>query len=132
MAMEAVDADGVVIHMLLGKLKPGDIPAPVRDAAIDYGKTHEIETTQVIYEGTRERFPFGHRQPTLICAPLRICSIVLQQGETVLDVLLGDTQHWQTFEIYTGLAVIFLIVCLPLNAIAIYLRSRFGRDLSER
>ncbi len=34
MAMEAVGADGVVIHMLLGQLKPGDIPAPVRDAAI--------------------------------------------------------------------------------------------------
>jgi sulfate adenylyltransferase len=34
MAMEAVKADGVVVHMLLGKLKPGDIPAPVRDAAI--------------------------------------------------------------------------------------------------
>ncbi len=34
MAMEQLDADGVVIHMLLGKLKPGDIPAPVRDAAI--------------------------------------------------------------------------------------------------
>ncbi|WP_462320910.1 sulfate adenylyltransferase [Halochromatium sp.] len=34
MAMDAVDADGVVIHMLLGKLKPGDIPAPVRDASI--------------------------------------------------------------------------------------------------
>jgi len=34
MAMDAVGADGLVIHMLLGKLKPGDIPAPVRDAAI--------------------------------------------------------------------------------------------------
>ncbi|MFO8151766.1 sulfate adenylyltransferase [Thioalkalivibrio sp.] len=34
MALEQLDADGVVIHMLLGKLKPGDIPAPVRDAAI--------------------------------------------------------------------------------------------------
>lgn len=34
MAMDATDADGVVIHMLLGKLKPGDIPAPVRDASI--------------------------------------------------------------------------------------------------
>jgi len=34
MAMKDVNADGVVIHMLLGKLKPGDIPAPVRDAAI--------------------------------------------------------------------------------------------------
>ncbi len=34
MAKETVGADGILIHMLLGKLKPGDIPAPVRDAAI--------------------------------------------------------------------------------------------------
>lgn len=34
MAKEAVNADGVLIHMLLGKLKKGDIPADVRDAAI--------------------------------------------------------------------------------------------------
>lgn len=34
MAMERLEADGLVIHMLLGKLKPGDIPASVRDAAI--------------------------------------------------------------------------------------------------
>ena len=34
MAAEAVKADGILIHMLLGKLKPGDIPAGVRDAAI--------------------------------------------------------------------------------------------------
>ena len=34
MAMEQLNADGVLIHMLLGKLKPGDIPADVRDASI--------------------------------------------------------------------------------------------------
>jgi sulfate adenylyltransferase len=34
MARDAVKADGVLIHMLLGKLKAGDIPAHVRDAAI--------------------------------------------------------------------------------------------------
>ena len=34
MAKQATGADGVLIHMLLGKLKPGDIPASVRDAAI--------------------------------------------------------------------------------------------------
>jgi sulfate adenylyltransferase len=34
MAMNRLGCDGLVIHMLLGKLKPGDIPAPVRDAAI--------------------------------------------------------------------------------------------------
>ncbi len=34
MAMERLGADGLVIHMLLGKLKEGDIPADVRDASI--------------------------------------------------------------------------------------------------
>ncbi len=33
-AMERLDADGIVVHMLLGKLKQGDIPASVRDACI--------------------------------------------------------------------------------------------------
>lgn len=34
MAKDGVNADGVLIHMLLGKLKKGDIPADVRDASI--------------------------------------------------------------------------------------------------
>ena len=34
MAMEAEKADGVLIHMLLGKLKKGDIPGDVRDDCI--------------------------------------------------------------------------------------------------
>ncbi|MFK7829218.1 MAG: sulfate adenylyltransferase [Congregibacter sp.] len=34
MAMQDLEADGILIHMLLGKLKPGDIPADVRDASI--------------------------------------------------------------------------------------------------
>lgn len=34
MAQAATGANGILVHMLLGKLKPGDIPAPVRDAAI--------------------------------------------------------------------------------------------------
>jgi sulfate adenylyltransferase len=34
MALETEKADGLLIHMLLGKLKPGDIPADVRDASI--------------------------------------------------------------------------------------------------
>ena len=34
MAQQDLGADGILVHMLLGKLKPGDIPAPVRDACI--------------------------------------------------------------------------------------------------
>ena len=34
MAYNDLKADGILVHMLLGKLKKGDIPADVRDACI--------------------------------------------------------------------------------------------------
>ena len=34
MAKDRLEADGIVVHMLLGRLKAGDIPASVRDACI--------------------------------------------------------------------------------------------------
>ncbi len=63
MAMRDVKADGVVIHMLLGKLKPGDIPAPVRDDAIRkmaelYFPPNSVMVTgygfDMLYAGPRE------------------------------------------------------------------------------
>jgi len=62
-AMERVGADGAVIHMLLGKLKKGDIPAAVRDAAIRkmvelYFEPNTAEITgygyDMLYAGPRE------------------------------------------------------------------------------
>ncbi len=63
MAMERLHADGLVIHMLLGKLKEGDIPAPVRDAAIRkmvelYFPANTVMVTgygfDMLYAGPRE------------------------------------------------------------------------------
>lgn len=63
MAMERLDADGVVVHMLLGKLKKGDIPAPVRDACIrkmvdEYFPENSVMVTgygfDMLYAGPRE------------------------------------------------------------------------------
>jgi sulfate adenylyltransferase len=63
MAMEQLDADGVLIHMLLGKLKPGDIPAEVRDASIRkmvdvYFPANTVMVTgygfDMLYAGPRE------------------------------------------------------------------------------
>ena len=63
MALEAVEADGVLIHMLLGKLKPGDIPADVRNAAIRkmvdiYFPANTVMVTgygfDMLYAGPRE------------------------------------------------------------------------------
>ena len=63
MALDRIDADGVLIHMTLGKLKAGDIPGDIRNAAI--AKMVEIyfpENTVIIsgfgfdmlYAGPRE------------------------------------------------------------------------------
>ena len=51
MAMQATDADGCVIHMLLGKLKAGDIPADVRDASIREMVTHYFPKNSVMVTG---------------------------------------------------------------------------------
>jgi sulfate adenylyltransferase len=51
MALEQLGADGLVIHMLLGRLKPGDIPAPVRDAAIRRMVELYFERNQVVVSG---------------------------------------------------------------------------------
>ena len=63
MAMEATGAQGCVIHMLLGKLKKGDIPADVRDASIremvaNYFPENSVMVTgygfDMLYAGPRE------------------------------------------------------------------------------
>jgi len=43
-----------------------------------------------------------------------------------------SSQIHRTIDIYTALALIFLIMCLPINGIALYLRYRFTRNFSEQ
>ncbi|OIO51449.1 hypothetical protein COY93_03540 [Candidatus Uhrbacteria bacterium CG_4_10_14_0_8_um_filter_58_22] len=38
---------------------------------------------------------------------------------------------YKPIEVYTALAIFFLIICLPLNGIALFLRNRYTRDISE-
>jgi sulfate adenylyltransferase len=63
MAQKALNTDGILIHMLLGKLKEGDIPADVRDAAIRkmvelYFPPNTVQVTgygyDMLYAGPRE------------------------------------------------------------------------------
>jgi sulfate adenylyltransferase len=63
MAYKALDADGILIHMLLGKLKAGDIPADVRDECIkvmvqNYFPPNTVMITgygfDMLYAGPRE------------------------------------------------------------------------------
>ena len=63
MAMERLSADGIVVHMLLGKLKTGDIPGDVREACIRkmveaYFPANTVMVTgygfDMLYAGPRE------------------------------------------------------------------------------
>jgi len=51
MAMSDLDADGILIHMLLGKLKAGDIPADVRDDSIRTMVDHYFPENTVMVTG---------------------------------------------------------------------------------
>lgn len=41
------------------------------------------------------RYPFGQRTtPTLQCMPLFVCDLVLEPGETIVNVAVGDSVRW--------------------------------------
>ena len=42
--------------------------------------------------GGAVEFVYGHGMPVVICSPLRLCDIALETGETVKDVMVGDTR----------------------------------------
>ena len=51
MALDDINADGLVIHMLLGKLKSGDIPAKVREDAINIMVDNYFPKNKVMVNG---------------------------------------------------------------------------------
>lgn len=65
--------------------------ANARAATEDYQRNGRA---RVVQSGTYTMVPFGHVQPTLRCAPLRVCTIELQSGERVVDSVLGDPERW--------------------------------------
>ena len=40
-------------------------------------------------------FVFGSTLPTIVCAPLYVCDLALQEGETVNDLNVGDSVRWK-------------------------------------
>lgn len=45
---------------------------------------------------------YGQGLPSVVCAPLQVCTIELQAGEAVQDVHLGDTAQWQVMPARSG------------------------------
>jgi len=64
------------------------------------------------------KYLFGATLPTLVCAPLQVCNIELQPGETVNAVHAGDNARWKITpaKIGSGTSAITVIVVKPTDA----------------
>jgi len=87
----------------------------------------------------RIQLPIIFRQilPGLLMIQVNMLQATLFASLISVDELFRVAQRinatiYKPVEIYTALAVFFLAICLPLNGLAIWLRSRFTRDLSEQ
>src|SRR6266851_8574551 len=48
-------------------------------------------------------YPYGeHPDPVIDCEPLRSTDIQLQSGETITDVVMGDSERWQATPAASG------------------------------
>lgn len=75
--------------------------------------------------------------PTLLMIQVNMLQATLFASLISVDELFRVVQRinateYRPIELYSVLAVFYLAICLPLNGIALLLRRRFGRDLSER
>jgi polar amino acid transport system permease protein len=84
------------------------------------------------------QFPIIFRQvlPGLLLIQVSMLQATLFASLISVDEIFRISQRvnslvYRPVEIYTALAVLFLVVCLPMHAIAHWLRSRFSRDFSE-
>jgi type IV secretory pathway VirB9-like protein len=57
----------------------------------DYRRTGRA---RVVHSGTYVMVPYGHVEPTLQCAPARVCIAELERGERVIDSAAADPVRW--------------------------------------
>lgn len=119
----------VVSDMVRGVLK--DYPSQYLAAAKIYG----LNSAQTF---THIQLPIVLRQvlPNLLVSQVYMLQATLFASLISVDEIFRIAQRinatiYKPVEIYTALAMLFLLICLPLNGLALWLRKRFTRDLSE-
>lgn len=75
--------------------------------------------------------------PTMLMIQVNMLQATLFASLISVDEIFRQAQRinaveYKPVEVYSALAIFFLMVCLPLNGIALVLQRRFRRDLSER
>ena len=115
----------------------------IRGVIADF-PTQYLEAARVCGLGPRQvvlriQFPIVFRQvlPPLLSIQVSMLQATLFASLISVDEIFRIAQRinseiYRPVQIYTALAVLFLIVCLPLHGLAEFLKVRFTRNLSER
>lgn len=83
----------VEIKLLNLKARPVSVQAAITASIDEYQKTGQADV--ILAGNNRLLFPYGLSEATLTCAVLRICSVELEEGETIIgSPFLGDTTRW--------------------------------------
>jgi len=103
-----------------------------------------LEVAKICGIGLKKRlvrieFPLiiRHILPSLLLAQVSILHMTLFAGLISVTELFRISQRvisieYKPVEIYTALGLFFLVISLPINGIALYMKSKFSRNLNER
>ena len=118
--------------------------ADICRAALDNFPTEYVLAAQVCGLTRRQiarriQFPLILRQvlPSLLNLQVSMLQMTLFASLISVEELFRVAQSinsrvHRTVEIYSGLAIFFLLICLPLNGIALWLKASFTRNISDR
>ena len=131
----AVAALSIVNTLLVSDMIRGvlnDFPSQYIMAARVCGLSHS-ETFR------RIQLPIVLRQviPNLLLIQVSVLQMTLFASLISVDEIFRvaqriNSQAYRPVEIYTALAILFLVVCLPMHGVAYWLKARYTRDTSER
>jgi polar amino acid transport system permease protein len=115
----------------------------VRQAIVDFPRQYLVAgrvcgmSTGSIVRYIQLPILFRQLLPTLLILQVSMLHASLFASLISVEELFRVAQRinstiYRPIEIYTALALFFLLVCLPINLFAAYLKRRYTRDLSER
>lgn len=61
-----------------------------------FAQYRETGRPPIIATAEGRSHPFGHGSVELVCIPDRACDVVLEAGEVIDGLAVGDPEHWQT------------------------------------
>lgn len=81
-----------------------DFLPPDQQRRVDLVTRYRERDPQPLIDGQRLTYLFGVGLPSLICAPLRICTLALAPGERIAPngVLLGDSTRWKVVQVHVA------------------------------